>query len=130
MNVRKERFVWVPLLVLVLMIGLVSLNGCKKSEPAASEDHTGHEHAMTEVADTETADQKAKEGEALIAKLGAEAKEVTEQTICPVMVGKPINKNVFTVYKGKKVYFCCPGCDSKFKADPDKYISKLPQFQK
>ncbi len=129
MNVRKERFVWVPLLVLVLMIGLVSLNGCKKSEPAASEDHTGHGHAMTEVADTETADQKAKEGEALIAKLGAEAKEVIEQTTCPVMGGK-INKDIFVEYKGRKVYLCCAMCEGKFKADPEKYISKLPQFQK
>ncbi|MBL7185132.1 MAG: YHS domain-containing protein [Phycisphaerae bacterium] len=59
------------------------------------------------------------------------AKEVAsaaEQTTCPVMVGNPINKAIFTEYKGKKVYFCCPGCDSKFKADPEKYIAKLPQF--
>ena len=100
-------------LMVFLAAGMVLMNGCKESEPAASEDHTGHEHAMKEVADTETA----------VAK-------TAEQTTCPVMVGKPINKNVFTVYKGKKVYFCCPGCDSKFKADPEKYISKLPQFQK
>ena len=44
-------------------------------------------------------------------------------------MGGPIDKNVFTEYKGKKVYFCCPGCDSKFKADPEKYIDKLPQFK-
>ena len=106
MNVRKERFVWVPLLVLVLMIGLVSLNSCKKSEPASSEDHTGHGHAMTEVADTETA----------VAK-------TAEQTTCPVMGGK-INKNVFVEHKGKKVYFCCAGCEGKFKADPEKYIAE------
>lgn len=52
----------------------------------------------------------------------------SEQTLCPVM-GGPINKDVFTEYKGKKVYFCCPGCDSKFKANPEKYIDKLPQFK-
>ncbi len=27
-------------------------------------------------------------------------------------------------YKGKTYYFCCPGCDSKFKADPEKYLNK------
>jgi len=27
------------------------------------------------------------------------------------------------------VYFCCPGCEEKFKAEPEKYIAKLPQFQ-
>ena len=32
-------------------------------------------------------------------------------------------------YKGKKVYFCCPSCEEKFNADPEKYISKLPQFE-
>ncbi len=52
-----------------------------------------------------------------------------EQTTCPVM-GGPINKEIFTEYKGKKVYFCCSGCDTKFNADPEKYLAKLPQFAK
>lgn len=51
-----------------------------------------------------------------------------EQTLCPVM-GNPIDKNVFVEYEGKKVYFCCPGCIEKFQAEPEKYLSKLPQFQ-
>ena len=51
-----------------------------------------------------------------------------EQTICPVM-GGAINKKVFTEYEGKKVYFCCAGCIAKFKAEPEKYIAKLPQFK-
>jgi len=53
--------------------------------------------------------------------------EVEEQKVCPVMGGK-INKELYTEYKGKKVYFCCPGCKEKFEKEPDKYISKLPQF--
>lgn len=53
--------------------------------------------------------------------------DTAEQTICPVL-GSPINKNVFIEYKGKKVYFCCPGCDKTFLADPEKYMDKLPQF--
>ena len=51
-----------------------------------------------------------------------------EQTLCPVM-GNPINKESFIEYKGKKVYFCCGGCDKTFLADPEKYLPKLPQFQ-
>ena len=51
-----------------------------------------------------------------------------EQTICPVM-GLAINKNLFTMYKGKKVYFCCPGCKPEFEKDPEKYLAKLPQFK-
>jgi P-type Cu+ transporter len=27
-------------------------------------------------------------------------------------------------YKGKNYYFCCPGCETKFKADPEKYLAK------
>jgi len=50
------------------------------------------------------------------------------QTLCPVM-GNPIDKNIFVEYQGKKVYFCCPACIDTFKADPDKYIGKLPQFR-
>jgi len=53
---------------------------------------------------------------------------VAEQTICPVMEGA-INKDIYTEYKGKKVYFCCPGCKSKFEEEPEKYLAKLPQFK-
>lgn len=51
-----------------------------------------------------------------------------EQTTCPVM-GGAINKDIFTVYKGKKVYFCCPGCKPEFEKNPEKYLAKLPQFE-
>ena len=50
------------------------------------------------------------------------------QTTCPVM-GGAIDKNIFTEYKGEKVYFCCAGCVDKFKANPEEYIAKLPQFK-
>ena len=52
-----------------------------------------------------------------------------EQTTCPVM-GGAINKDIFIVYKGKKVYFCCPGCKPEFEKNPEKYLAKLPQFKK
>ena len=35
----------------------------------------------------------------------------------------------FVEYKGKKVYFCCKGCEEKFLADPEQYVAKLPQFK-
>ena len=45
---------------------------------------------------------------------------------CPVMGGK-VNKDTpyKTVYKGKTIGFCCPGCIEKFKANPGKYMAKL-----
>ncbi len=52
----------------------------------------------------------------------------TQQTQCPVM-GGAINKKYVIEYKGKKVYFCCPGCDEIFLKDPNAYMDKLPQFK-
>jgi YHS domain-containing protein len=60
---------------------------------------------------------------------GQPAAQVAEQTTCPVM-GGAIDKTIFVEYKGKKVYFCCKDCVEKFQADPEKYVSKLPQFAK
>jgi len=42
----------------------------------------------------------------------------------------PVTGNEFTItektesseYKGKYVYFCCPGCKPQFDADPEKYL--------
>ena len=102
----------------IIVVGLIMLNGCKKEEPtpaetttAQTQEHKGHGHAsMTD-----------EPIEAVAA--------VIEQKTCPVMEGNPINKALFVEYKGKKVYFCCPGCEEKFNAEPEKYIAKLPQFQ-
>jgi len=30
-------------------------------------------------------------------------------------------------YKGKKYYFCSPGCKRSFDKDPEKYLGKPPQ---
>jgi len=45
------------------------------------------------------------------------------QKMCPVM-GNPINKEVYSDYNGKRIYFCCKDCTEKFKENPDQYISK------
>ena len=118
-------FIYIPFLVLdmvvasvLLSMGMLMLNGCKKSEPVSSETssdtmqgHEGHEHAAIE---TEPA---------------AVAASITEQKTCPVM-GGAINKDLFTEYKGKKVYFCCEGCEERFLENPEQYVAKLPQFKK
>jgi YHS domain-containing protein len=48
------------------------------------------------------------------------------QTACPVLAGN-IDKNVYADYKGKRIYFCCKGCDTEFKKDPEKYMKKLQE---
>lgn len=52
----------------------------------------------------------------------------TEQTLCPVMTGNPIKKDISLSYQGKLVYFCCSSCKAEFLKDPQKYLPNLPQF--
>ena len=46
------------------------------------------------------------------------------QTICPIM-GNKITQECFVDYNGKRIYFCCPGCDKTFKEEPEKYIRQM-----
>ena len=112
MNSKVKQFKAMLIVTSLLCVGLIALNGCKKSEPAPSETtaETMQGHAAT-------MDEPAKAVAAAI-----------EQTTCPVM-GGAINKAIFTEYKGEKVYFCCSPCEEKFKEEPEKYIAKLPQFK-
>jgi Cu(I)/Ag(I) efflux system membrane fusion protein len=43
---------------------------------------------------------------------------------CPIMGGE-VNKDVFIIYNGYKVYFCCPGCDKQFMKNPDKFLNSM-----
>ena len=48
------------------------------------------------------------------------------QTDCPVMGGK-IDKNVYTDYQGKRIYFCCSGCLDDFKKSPEKVLKQMEE---
>jgi YHS domain-containing protein len=63
---------------------------------------------------------------ALIAFVGGSlwAADPKPQAKCPVL-GGDVNKQVYADYKGKRIYFCCEGCDKEFKKDPEKYLKKL-----
>ena len=47
---------------------------------------------------------------------------------CPVMPDMQTNPEIFTGYKGKRVYFCCNNCKAAFGREPEKYLDQLPQF--
>ncbi|UCC98646.1 MAG: YHS domain-containing protein [Phycisphaerales bacterium] len=123
MKTRSTNIGTILLATSILSAGLLMLDGCKKSEPAPPptptgttqemQGHEGHDHAAM-------MDKASEAAEVVTAAL--------EQTTCPVM-GGAINKDIFIEYQGKKVYFCCPGCEDQFKEEPEKYIAKLPQFQ-
>jgi YHS domain-containing protein len=57
---------------------------------------------------------------------GLWAADPKPQTTCPVLAGN-LDKNVYADYKGKRIYFCCKGCDEEFKKDPEKYMKKLQE---
>jgi len=109
MNARKRNLVKVSLVVGSLLVALILVHGCKKSEPEPT---------------TPAVPGAAKVAEEAVTRVA----ETIEQTTCPVM-GGAINKTIFTDYKGKKVYFCCDGCKEKFEAAPEQYLAKLPQFK-
>ncbi len=48
------------------------------------------------------------------------------QTHCPVLGGN-IDKKVYVDYQGKRIYFCCQGCDAEFRKDPEKYMKKIQE---
>ena len=49
-------------------------------------------------------------------------------TYCPVLPDMQTNPEIFTDYKGKRVYFCCNNCKAAFGREPEKYLDQLPQF--
>jgi len=54
--------------------------------------------------------------------------EAQIQTTCPVMVGNKTDPALFTVYRGKKVFFCCEFFKMEFEKSPEKYLHPVPQF--
>ncbi|AQT69481.1 YHS domain protein [Anaerohalosphaera lusitana] len=109
------------IVICVLVVGsfvVIGLSGCGENggesapvenEQMDHENHEGHDHEAME-----------EESEA--------GSEETAQKICPIM-GNEIDKGISTEYKGKTVYFCCPGCIDTFEENPEKYVDELPQFQ-
>ncbi len=53
----------------------------------------------------------------------AQDKTAAPAPLCPVM-GGPIDKGMSIDYSGGKLYFCCKGCISKFKANEAKYAAR------
>lgn len=119
MEVRIRKMTAIAVLSFFVIAGLILINGCKKSEPAASSTTEMSGNDMSSMPNMENHDAMVTNAEAQAAPNG--------QKICPV-TGSPVNLNSFVEYQGKKVYFCCDDCKAAFQKDPNKYIAKLPQF--
>jgi hypothetical protein len=48
---------------------------------------------------------------------------------CPIM-GGDAKEDVFAVYKGQIVRFCCKGCDKSFFEKPDEHLQALARGPK
>jgi hypothetical protein len=82
MNTRSRTILATTVLAGFLLAGLFMLEGCKKKEAPAQPAEANKPAAVVKAKETAVA--------------------AIEQTTCPVLAA-PIDKNVFTEYKGKKV---------------------------
>ena len=48
--------------------------------------------------------------------------------MCPVMTEEEVDPEMTITFRGKTVAFCCDTCIKKFRANPDRYLPRLPQF--
>ena len=42
--------------------------------------------------------------------------------------GKPINRNIYADYQGRRIYFCCANSKREFENDPERYIAKFREL--
>lgn len=77
-------------------------------------------------AETKPVKEKAKTEKTKVAVKKTDAKKIWNE-VCPVMGNKVNPKTPTAEYKGKTIGFCCPGCDAKFKKDPEKYMKNLSE---
>lgn len=85
----------------------------------------GHSHDEDGHSEQDTAAIKAS-----LAKLSPEERASAEaQKICPVSdhaLGS-MDAPVKVAVDGKEVWVCCAACEDPLKADPEKYLAKLPK---
>ncbi len=58
----------------------------------------------------------------------AAAEAQVAQTECPVMTENKVDPGIYSEYRGKRVFFCCRKCKATFAKNPERYLSRLPQF--
>ena len=100
----------------------------------AEESPSGHGHAAHGQAGhhhpehAKKNEAASKEKKSPVTRRNMAANEIGKEAVCPV-TGEKFTVSTETVsvsYKGKAYYFCCPGCDKSFKANPEKYAGKKP----
>jgi YHS domain-containing protein len=71
-------------------------------------------------------DQSAENTTSETTEVSEEAKtEVAWNKVCPVEGGPVEDDTPAVEYNGKLYGFCCPGCDTEFAENPEKYAKNL-----
>jgi YHS domain-containing protein len=47
--------------------------------------------------------------------------------MCPVMPDDEVDGDYTLVYEGRVIGFCCEDCVDKFRANPQRYLPRLPK---
>ena len=82
---------------------------------------------LTSCTRTEKKSQEIEKTEILLEEEGKVAsRQLKLQTKCP-LTGLDINRNIYTDYNGKRIYFCCTGCRTEFLKTPEEYMEKLKE---
>ena len=40
-------------------------------------------------------------------------------------MGNEVDPDIYVDYQGRRIGFCCAGCDEQFLKDPEKYLKKV-----
>lgn len=94
---------------------VVALAGCEKSlQPGVQE-------AAASLPQENVAEKLPESKEA-----SGQSGEIPSQGTCPVM-GRTVNRSIYTDNKGWRIYFCCPPCVKAFESDPEKYLQLMKE---
>jgi len=101
------------IMIIILMIALVIVAANAQEKPQKNSE----EIKQTTQSKSEQPSDSTTEKEEL----------VVWNKVCPVK-GNPVEEDSPTVeYNGKLYGFCCPGCDTKFAKNPEKYLKNLSE---
>ena len=62
----------------------------------------------------------------LAASVAQDATSAITNEWCPVLTDEPVDPDVFTEYRGRRVYLCCRKCLQQFEAEPEAHVANLP----
>ncbi len=96
-------------LAIVVLVGL----------PVNAQEHSCHSHEHGKASDA----CKMKTGDEKLVEMPDKVVDLNYAK-CPVMGGKP-SAEVVALKNGRIYHFCCPGCISAFKNDPESIIAKI-----